>query len=178
RDLKDGPPASVDRLVAGTANSAPAAFTSTADLLADAAVASGEINRLRAWWFYRMLFGPDPLTERLTLLWHNHFATAHSKVQDAVLMFQQNNALRRHARGKFADLLGASVREPALLLYLDAQANRKGHPNENLAREMMELFTLGIGNYSEADVKEAARALTGWTVDDRRFVETPALHDD
>src|SRR5207253_1044512 len=114
----------------------------------------------------------------LTLLWHDHFATANSKVHDAALMRRQNDTLRRHARGKFAALLAASVREPALLLYLDAQANRKTHPNENLARELMELFTLGVGHYSEADVKEAARALTGWTVEDGQFAEAPARHDD
>jgi uncharacterized protein (DUF1800 family) len=175
RDLKDGPAASVDRLLAGTA--APADFASTAALLADAAVAGGEINRLKAWWFYRMLLGPDPLTERLTLFWHDHFATANSKVQDVPLMYRQNDTLRRHARGKFADLVSASVREPALLLYLDAQVNRKGHANENLARELMELFTLGVGHYSEADVKEAARALTGWTVVDDKFAENALGHD-
>jgi uncharacterized protein (DUF1800 family) len=178
RDLKDGPAASVDRLLAGRASVAPANFTSTADHLADAAVAGSNISRLKAWWFYRMLFGPDPLTERLTLFWHDHFATANSKVQDAALMYRQNDSLRRHARGKFADLLGAGVREPALLLYLDAPANRKGHPNENLARELMELFTLGVGHYTEADVKEAARALTGWTVEDEKFAENPLRHDD
>jgi uncharacterized protein (DUF1800 family) len=178
RDLQDGPAASVARLLTGRASAAAADFTSIADLLADTAAAGSEINRLKAWWFYRMLFGPDPLTERLTLFWHDHFATANSKVQDAALMRRQNDALRRHARGKFADLLGASVREPALLVYLDAPANRKGHPNENLGRELMELFTLGVGHYSEADVKEAARALTGWTVADERFAENPDRHDD
>jgi uncharacterized protein (DUF1800 family) len=178
RDLKDGPAASVERLLAGKAGArAPAGFADTADLLADAAVAAGEIARLKAWWFYRMLFGPDPLLERLTLLWHDHFATAYSKVRDVALMRRQNDALRQHARAKFADLLGAAVREPALLVYLDAPANRKGHPNENLGRELMELFTLGVGHYTEADVKEAARALTGWTVEDGRFAESAARHD-
>jgi uncharacterized protein (DUF1800 family) len=178
RDLKDGPVASVDRLLAGRAHAAPADFTTIADLLANTAVAGSSINRLKAWWFYRMLFGPDPLTERLTLFWHGHFATANSKVQDAALMYRQNDTLRRHARGKFADLLNASVREPALLVYLDAPANRKGHPNENLARELMELFTLGVGHYSETDVKEAARALTGWTIEDEKFSEDAGRHDD
>jgi uncharacterized protein (DUF1800 family) len=178
RDLRDGPAASVDRLLAGRANArAPAGFAATADLLAGAAVAAGDIGRLKAWWFYRLLFGPDPLGEKLTLLWHDHFATANGKVQDAALMRRQNDTLRRHARGRFAALLNAAVREPALLLYLDAPANRKGHPNENLARELMELFTLGIGHYSEADVKEAARALTGWAVEDSAFAEVPARHD-
>jgi uncharacterized protein (DUF1800 family) len=178
RDLKDGPAASVDRLLTGQAmTTAPAEFAATADLLADAAVAARLIDRLRAYWFYRMLLGPDPLGEKLTLLWHDHFATANSKVRDAALMRGQNDTLREHARGKFADLLNASVREPALLLYLDAQANRKGHPNENLARELLELFTLGVGHFSETDVKEAARALTGWTVEDGQFAEAAVRHD-
>jgi uncharacterized protein (DUF1800 family) len=178
RDLRDGPIVSVGRLLAGTACTAHADFASTVQLLADAAVAGQEINRLKAWWFYRILFGPDPLTERLTLFWHSHFATANSKVEDAGLMYRQNDTLRRHARAQFPDLLGAAVREPALLVYLDAEANRKGHPNENLARELMELFTLGVGHYSERDVQEAARALTGWTVDEERFVENTLRHDD
>ena len=88
---------------------------------------------------------PDPLGERLTLMWHDHFATARSKVEDLALMRRQNDTLRRLARGSFGELLNQAVREPALLLYLDAPSNRKGHPNENLARELMELFTLGIG---------------------------------
>jgi uncharacterized protein (DUF1800 family) len=178
RDLRDGPIASVDRLLAGTAITAPAEFASIAVLLADSAVAGGDLSRLKAWWFYRMLFSPDPLTERLTLFWHDHFATANGKVEDIALMRRQNDTLRRHARSPFTDLLGASVREPALLVYLDAPANRKGHANENLARELMELFTLGIGNYSEADVKDAARALTGWSVEGDQFAENVARHDD
>src|SRR5262249_39669220 len=155
----------------------PGDFATTADLLADSAVAADEIGRLKAWWFFRMVFGPDPLGEKLTLLWHDHFATAYSKVRDVGLMRRQNDTFRQHARGQFADLLSPSVKEPALLDYLDAPANRKGHPNENLARELMELFTLGIGNYSEKDVKEAARALTGWTVEDGVFTLKPAGHD-
>jgi uncharacterized protein (DUF1800 family) len=179
RDLKDGPSASIDRLLAGQASiTVPPQFATIADLLADSAVASGDMGRLKAWWFYRMLFGPDPLGEKLTLLWHDHFATANSKVQEPALMRRQNDTLRRYARGRFADLLNAGVREPALLLYLDAQANRKGHANENLGRELMELFTLGVGHYSEADVKEAARALTGWTVEDNQFAEIANRHDD
>jgi uncharacterized protein (DUF1800 family) len=122
-----------------------------------------------------MLLGPDPLTERLTLLWHNHFATSAARVRLAVR--RQNEIFRRLARARFGDLLGEVLRDPALLLYLDAQANRKGHPNENLARELMELFTLGIGHYSEADVKESARALTGWTVKDGAFREEDDNHD-
>src|SRR6516225_5383312 len=178
RDLKDGPEASVERLLAGNASAhLRPDYTAVSNLLADSAVASGEIRRLQAWWFYRMLLGPDPLGEKLTLLWHDHFATANSKVRDVGLMRQQNEVLRRHARGRFADLLNASVREPALLVYLDAPANRNGHPNENLARELMELFTIGVAHFSEVDVKEAARALTGWTVNDRAFKSEAERHD-
>jgi uncharacterized protein (DUF1800 family) len=178
RDLKDGPEKSIDRLLKGAPGPhTPAEFADTAELLADSAVAAGEIGRLKACWFYRLLFGPDPLAEKLTLLWHDHFATANGKVRDVGLMRRQNDAFRKHARGRFAELLAASVKEPALLVWLDAPANRKGHPNENLARELMELFTLGIGNYSEKDVKEAARALTGWTVEDGAFTFKPARHD-
>ena len=137
-----------------------------------------DVNRLKAWWVYRMLFGPDPLGERLVLMWHNHFATSVEKVNDLGWMRRQNETFRRHARAPFGELLRAAVREPALLVWLDAQDNRKGKPNENLARELMELFTLGIGHYTEADVKEAARALTGWTVVGDSFREDPAQHDD
>jgi uncharacterized protein (DUF1800 family) len=180
RDLKDGPEASISRLLAGTSRIGGVSeeFESTSTLLADAAVASGDLNRLKAWWIFRMLGSPDPLGERLTLMWHDHFATAQSKVEDLGLMRRQNDTFRRLARGPFGELLNASIREPALLLYLDAPSNRKGHPNENLARELMELFTLGIGHYTEGDVKEAARALTGWTVEDGAFREAPSKHDD
>ncbi len=178
RDLKAGPTASIDRLLKGNASEhSPTGFAATADLLADAAVSAGEIGRLKAWWVYRMLFGLDPLGEKLTLLWHNHFATSNAKVHDPSAMRRQNDTLRKLARAPFAELLNAAVREPALLIFLDAPANRKGHANENLARELMELFTLGIGPYTETDVKEVARALTGWTVEDGQFAEVAARHD-
>jgi uncharacterized protein (DUF1800 family) len=137
-----------------------------------------EPGRLKGWWVYRMLLGPDPLTERLTLMWHNHFATSIEKVRDIRLMRRQNETFRRLARAPFDKLLTASVHEPALLVWLDAPSNRKGHANENLGRELMELFTLGVGHYTESDVKEGARALTGWTVADQQFRENAALHDD
>lgn len=179
RDLADGPQASIDRLLQGKAGAhVPTDFDRIADLLAGSALAAGEVNRLKAWWVYRILFGSDPLGEKLTLLWHDHFATGFAKVKDVALMHKQNQALRKHARGTFTELLGQSVRQPALLYYLDAPTNRKGHPNENLGRELMELFTLGVGHYTEADVKEAARALTGWTVEDGQFAESSSRHDD
>jgi uncharacterized protein (DUF1800 family) len=191
RDLKDGPRASIDRLLAGKARTAgvPTDFEATAALLAERAIANTGPNHLKAWWVNRMLFGPDALTERLTLLWHNHFATSNEKVRRLGKMHRQNEIFRKHGRGPFAKLLQAVVKDPAMLIWLDAPTNRKGHPNENLARELMELFTLGIGNYTEKDVKEAARALTGWTLSrevvglgglrpDGDFREDGTRHDD
>jgi uncharacterized protein (DUF1800 family) len=188
RDLEDGPKASIDRLLAGKARAdgLPRDFKAAAALLAERAIADAGANRLKAWWVYRMFYGPDPLTERLALMWHNHFATSNEKVRHLGRMHRQNELFRTHARGPFARLLNAVVRDPALLVWLDASANRKGHPNENLARELMELFTLGIGHYTETDVKEAARALTGWTTlsgdferrKDGDFREDATRHDD
>jgi uncharacterized protein (DUF1800 family) len=180
RDLVEDPRAAIDRVLVGNPHrpGVPDGFEQTASVLADAAVRSGDPGRLKAWWVYRMLLGPDPLTERLTLMWHGHFATSNQKVNDLAAMRRQNETLRRHARGPFGELLRAVVRDGALLVWLDAPANRKGHPNENLARELMELFTLGIGHYTEQDVKEAARALTGWTLERGAFREDPALHDE
>lgn len=180
RDLRDGPHAAIDRLLAGKLPlaSTPDDFASLAATIGDAAVASGNIYRLKAWWMYRMLFSPDPLGERLTLVWHNHFATSNRKVQDVGMMRRQNDLFRQFARGPFAELLTHVVKDPAVLVWLDADSNRREHPNENLAREIMELFTLGVGNYSEDDVKDAARALTGWTIKNREFREVAAYHDE
>jgi uncharacterized protein (DUF1800 family) len=179
RDLKAGPDASIERLLNGEEKlHTPAEFATIAEVLTDSATASNEINRLRAAWFYRMLFGPDPVGERLTLMWHDHFATGNAKVRSVRAMRRQNELFRTHTRAKFSTLANAVVRDPAILEYLDASANRKGHPNENLARELMELFTLGIGHYTEVDVKEAARCLTGWGVAEDGFVESAARHDD
>jgi uncharacterized protein (DUF1800 family) len=179
RDLKEGPQGSIARALAGKAatDGVHADFHQTADLLAESAASSGDSARLKAWWVYRMLFGPDPLTERLALLWHNHFATSNLKVDNLAAMRRQNDLFRKLGRGPFAELLTAVVHDPAMLVWLDAPSNRKGHPNENLARELMELFTMGIGHYSEADVKEAARALTGWGVEDDAFIDLAARHD-
>ncbi len=179
RDLKEGSDKSIGRLLAGEEKEhVPVEFGETAAVLTEAAATAGEINRLKAAWFYRMLFSPDPVGERLVLLWHDHFATGNAKVRNIRAMRRQNDLFRTHVRAKFATLLNAVVRDSALLEYLDAPVNRKGHPNENLARELMELFTLGIANYTEPDVKEAARCLTGWSVEDGKFVENAARHDD
>ena len=170
----------MDRVLDGTSRiqGMIAEFATTADLLGDAAASGGDIHRLEAWWLYQMLLTPDPLIERLTLVWHNHFATSQLKVEDVEAMRRQNETFRRHARGPFGDLLRAMLCDLALLAWLDAPSNRKGKPNENLARELMELFTLGIGQFSERDVKEVARALTGRTVVHGRYAVRPEWHDD
>jgi uncharacterized protein (DUF1800 family) len=177
RDLKDGPKAAIDRLLGGNSRieGVPKDFTATSTMLLERAAQDGDVNRLKAWWIYRMLFGPDPLGERLTLMWHNHFATSAAKV--GFVVRRQNEVFREYARAPFGELLKHVVHDPALLIWLDAQANRKGHPNENLGRELMELFTLGVGHFTENDVKEAARALTGWTVSGEAFREDASLHD-
>jgi len=135
--------------------------------------------QLRGWWVNEMLTTPSPLTERMTLFWHNHFVSSQQKVRFAELMYRQNVTLRANALGHFGDLLHAIARDPAMVIYLDNARNRKGTPNENFAREVMELFTLGEGNYSEQDIKEAARAFTGWSIDrdSGNFVFRPFIHD-
>jgi len=134
---------------------------------------------MRAWWVQEMLATPSPLTERMTLFWHNHFVSSQQKVRVARLMYAQNATLRAHALGNFGALLHAAAKDPAMLVYLDSVQNRKGQPNENFAREVMELFTLGEGHYSEADVKEAARAFTGWSLDRETgaYLFRPGVHD-
>jgi len=134
---------------------------------------------LRGWWMGEMVATPSPLTERMTLFWHNHFVSSQQKVRLAELMYRQNVTLRAHALGHFGDLLHAMARDPAMVIYLDSVQNRKGSPNENFAREVMELFTLGEGNYAEQDIKEAARAFTGWSLDraSGQFVFRPFIHD-
>ncbi|HUL96957.1 MAG TPA: DUF1800 domain-containing protein [Usitatibacter sp.] len=134
---------------------------------------------LRAWWLREMILTPSPLTERMTLFWHNHFATSQQKVRSARLMYQQNALLRSEALGNFATLLHAVAKDPAMLVWLDNAGNRKQAPNENFAREVMELFTLGEGHYTERDIKEAARAFTGWSIDRETGTYTyrPAWHD-
>jgi hypothetical protein len=129
------------------------------------------------WWLDRMLRTRRPLVEKMTLFWHGHFATSLQKVQ-ANLMAGQIDLFRTHALGHFFDLLLAVSKDPAMLDWLDNRYNNKNHPNENYAREVMELFTLGLGNYTEDDVKNAARAFTGWTLDkSQNFEYREAVHD-
>ena len=152
-------------------------FESLAKTIGEAAVGADSADRLRAWWIFRMIMTPKPLEERLTLLWHNHFATSNYKVNSVAAMYEQNLLMRTHCLGKFSDLLRSAVKSPAMMIWLDASTNRKEHPNENLGRELLELFTLGEGNYNERDVTEAARSLTGWTVTTQKVHVEPAYHD-
>lgn len=135
--------------------------------------------QLRAWWIQEMVATPSPLTEHMTLFWHNHFVSSMQKVKSPALMLAQNQLLRHDALDNFGDMLHAVAKDPAMIVYLDNLQNRKAQPNENFAREVMELFTLGIGNYTEQDVREAARAFTGWSLDrdTGSFVNRPFLHD-
>ena len=136
-----------------------------------------ETQRLGLWWANRMLSTPRPLEEKLTLFWHGHFATGENKVRDYRMMHQQNRLFRANASGRFRDLLVGILKDPAMLVYLDNGENVKKHPNENFGRELLELFTMGVGNYSERDVREAARSFTGWTNDVLAFKLDPEQHD-
>jgi Protein of unknown function (DUF1800) len=136
-----------------------------------------ETQRLGAWWANRMLTTQRPLEEKLTLFWHGHFATGSTKVRDYRMMLRQNELLRANASGRLRDLLVGILKDPAMLVYLDNGENVKKHPNENFGRELLELFTMGVGHYTERDVKEAARAFTGWTNDVLAFKFDAAQHD-
>ena len=136
-----------------------------------------ETQRLGLWWANRMLASKRPLEEKLTLFWHGHFATGQNKVRDYRMMLRQNELFRAQASGRFRDLLVGILKDPAMLVYLDNGENIKSHPNENFGRELLELFTMGVGNYSEHDVREAARAFTGWTNDVLEFKFDAAQHD-
>ncbi|HSQ56639.1 MAG TPA: DUF1800 domain-containing protein [Gemmata sp.] len=171
-----GPDATLELLLRGQPGSADLETTfADAGRIASARDDGGA--QLRVWWLYCMLQGGHPLREKLTLFWHNHFATSIAKVHSPALMFRQNLVLREHALGKFGPFLQAMSRDPAMLIWLDSNSNVKGKPNENYAREVMELFSLGVGNYTEKDIREAARAFTGWHTSGKGFDFKPDLHD-
>src|SRR5258707_2240081 len=134
---------------------------------------------LRGWWFERMASGPRPLQEKMVLFWHGHFATSVEKVREAYLMWRQNELFRRLATGNWLDMLIEVAQDPAMLVWLDQAQSRKEHPNENFAREVMELFALGEGHYTEKDITEGARTLTGWSYErlTQKFVPRPLWHD-
>ena len=137
-----------------------------------------QMASIQRWWLTRMIETARPLEEKMTLLWHGHFATSYRTIENSYHMFAQNQLFRRNAAGNFGTLLYGIIRDPAMLAYLNNNNNRKDRPNENLARELMELFSLGIGNYTERDIKEGARALTGYTFEDDDFTFQRRQHDE
>ncbi len=171
--LSEGPQRTVDRLLEPEAD--VEVFNCTYDGYEDAAAAS--VDGLRAWWLRRMIETPQPLLEKMTLFWHSHFATNGGAVHPR-LMEAHIQLLRCHALGSFDALLRAVSRDPALLLWLGADVNRKAAPNEGFVRPLMETFTLGEGNFTDEDVREAARAFTGWFVLRNRLRYIEHEHDE
>ncbi len=181
--LQSGLDAAIDRLLQ---NRSDPAGDEVWGILTRSLRQSNNGQQLPAAWLYRMLYSPNPLREKMTLFWHNHFATSNGKVRNAGYMLGQNELMRRHALGSFRTLLLEMASDPAMMVWLDTAQSRRERPNENYAREMMELFSLGINNYrrpdqrnySEQDVREAARAFTGWKLESGRAVFRLADHDD
>jgi uncharacterized protein (DUF1800 family) len=174
--LKAGPEATIEALLQGGPDQD--AFEQESAKIAPTIVRSNNGQQASAWWLMRMLYTPHPLREKMTLFWHNHFATSNGKVNNAGYMLGQYELMRRHALGSIRVLLQEISRDPAMMVWLDTNVSKKGTPNENYARELMELFSLGIGHYTEADIREAARAFTGWEIRDGKAVFQAKQHDD
>jgi len=172
--LTDGPQRTVEKLL--RPENDVVAFNRTYDDYEAAASSSAE--NLRAWWLRRMIETPHPLLEKMTLFWHGHFGVSNARVNNAHLMCRHVQLLRNHALGRFGPLLAAVSQDPAVLLGLECSANRKAQPNENYARAMLESFSLGLGHFSDGDVREAARAFTGWFVLRSRLRYIPREHDE
>lgn len=183
--LQGGLEAAIDRLIGYEA--IDEGYSASPDLFV---AKRGKVpaKALEAWWANRLIATQRPLQEKMTLFWHNHFATSMDKVKQPGVMWVQNNTFRANATGNFRTLLHAVSKDPAMIEWLDTQTDKKGDLNENFAREVMELFTLGIGNYSESDIRPGAKCYTGWayrrdrTADQEmpyaEFLFRPALHDD
>lgn len=172
--LRDGPAATMERLIGETGDTPE---HDELDELGAKLAVRDNLDALRGWWLLRMCRTKRPLRARLAVFWHNHFATSNVKVKSAAMMLQQLRTFERQALGKFENLLLDVSRDPAMIVWLDGEQNVKGRPNENYARELFELFALGVGNYSEKDIREAARAFTGWhqNAGQYRFIRT--AHD-
>jgi hypothetical protein len=173
--LKAGHAATLDRLLKG----GPGLDAHDREMGHMAKTPIGQNNELllRAWWLFRMLGTPHPLREKITLFWHNHFATSNAKVNNLRYMLGQNELMRKHALGRFDVMLQDMSKDPAMMVWLDTNLSKKGQPNENYSRELMELFSLGIGNYTENDVREGAKAFTGWELKNGQFFFNKAQHD-
>ena len=135
------------------------------------------IESAQSYWLYRMINSPRPLEEKIALFWHGLFATAYGKLNHAKAVVNQTNTFRRHGLGTFRNLLSELSRDPAMIFWLDNKDNHKDAPNENYGRELLELFSMGIGTYTEADVKAAARAFTGWTIANQDYMSVRASRD-
>lgn len=172
-----GPEKTIARILAGEPDSPEFART-TEYMAAERSMPAGAPqSRLAAWWLDRMLHAGHPLREKLALFWHNHFATSNDKVRNARHMLGQYRLMHTHALGSFKPLLVEMGTDPAMLVWLDAVLSTKGKPNENYARELMELFSLGIGHYTETDIREAARAFTGYEIADGKSTFNARQHD-
>lgn len=185
RDLADGPDESIARLLEGEDRARDGRGCSEYESMIAAMDAAcrqqgSSIVKAQVLWLYRLLLDPWPLREKMTLAWHTHYATSNQKVNRPDYMMSQSAALRELWSGPMRQLHLRMLREPALLVWLDAVGNNPDRPNENLAREFFELFALGIGHYDEADIRQAARALTGWQqkyVNGSVIVYDAAWHD-
>jgi uncharacterized protein (DUF1800 family) len=174
--LKAGPEKALDGLLKGGPKQDE--FEEGMQSLAEFIAKGNNGQQLRGWWLHRMLYNPHPLREKLTLFWHNHFATSNAKAgMNARFMLGQYELMRRHALGHFGPLLQEMSKDPAMMVWLDTRDSKKGNPNENYARELMELFSLGIGHYTEQDIREAARAFTGWEIQADKAVFNEKQHD-
>jgi hypothetical protein len=173
----DGHEKTLERVLTGAPESE--GFTRTSEFMASekSLPPGAPLPRLSAWWLDRMLKTAHPLQEKLTLFWHNHFATSNVKVQNARYMLGQYRLMHKFALGSFRDMLIEMGTNPAMMIWLDTIQSVKGKPNENYARELMELFSLGIGNYTEADIREAARAFTGYQIDNGLGTFNRRQHD-
>lgn len=174
QDVQRGYSATIDRLF--SMETSPA-FDQSLQPMEKSLSSSQNPKQLAAWWLLRMLQTPCQLLEKTTLFWHGHFATSAEKVANARAMLRQIELLRSHALGGFEPMVQGIARDVAMLIYLDSQENRKTRPNENFARELMELFCLGPGNYSERDIKELARCFTGWEIRRGKFRFNANQHD-
>jgi uncharacterized protein (DUF1800 family) len=173
--LKSGPEKTIESLLHGGPGQKE--FDQQTAPLARSIAQSNNGRQASAWWVYRMLYSPHPLREKLTLFWHNHFATSDAKVNNAGFMLGQYELLSRHALGKFGTLLTEISRDSAMMVWLDTSLSKRKMPNENYARELMELFSLGLGHYTETDIRQAARAFTGWEIKEGKAVFDPGQHD-
>ncbi len=179
--VKDGLKPTLDKLFAEDDRARDR--TAFAEKLGKTAAGQNSAYNLRGWWIWTMLNTYQPAREKLTVFWHNHFATSVAKVQRTTAMFNQNVLLRKYALGQFRSFLQDMSKDAAMIIWLDNNSNVKGKPNENYAREIMELFSLGVAtpddrHYTEKDIREAARAFTGWHTNGEGFDFNKGFHDD